>query len=284
MAVQTVPAYLQNASHSAAVFRQAISAPFSASGVLAPGELNTAAQSTPNMSVQVSAGRGQVKGSNVSPPAGFTFTTQGMYNVLNDAPVSLTITTSNPTNPRIDAVYIQVQDAFYVGASNTVILGVVAGTPAATPVAPSIPSTAMLLSYVAVGAGATSIVNGNITSQTVLAQVIGAARTDTATAFVGTTPPAGAQIITKYAAVKLNLNSSGDTSYNYPAPFPNGIVFAQVGRWDFTGYGPTFQMIYDPTSSPFTSLAAISWRTYTAANVPLVSVTNVPFMIQAIGW
>lgn len=165
MAVQTVPYALQNASHSAAVFRQSASAPFASGGILGVGELAITQQSTPNMSVVLGAGRSKVPGTSVSPPAGFSWTTQAMYDVLNDAPLTLTIAASNPTNPRIDAVYEQVQDSFYSGTNNQAIAGVVTGAPAAIPTAPAIPTNAILLGYIAVAANATTIVNANITTQ-----------------------------------------------------------------------------------------------------------------------
>ena len=166
MTVQAVPYALQNASHSAAVFRQSASAPWATGGVIASGELTLAAQGTPNMSIVLGPGRAKVVGTSVSPPSGLAFTTQAMYDVLNDANLSLTVTTANATNPRIDAAWIGVQDAFYTGSTNTALAGITAGVPAATPVAPSIPVNSQLLGYVAVAANATTIVSGNITSST----------------------------------------------------------------------------------------------------------------------
>lgn len=173
MTVQTVPAYLQNASHSAAVFRQAVSAAFQSPGILGAGELAVSQQGTPNMSVILGAGRAMVAGSQVTPPSGLSFTTQAMYNTLNDGSITLTVTTANATNPRIDAVYIGVQDAFYSGSNNQAVAGIVAGTPASSPVAPSIPANSLLLAYIAVGAGVTSIVTANITQQALLAGLLG---------------------------------------------------------------------------------------------------------------
>lgn len=170
MTVQTVPYALQNASHSAALFRQSASSPWFSPGVIQTGELAVSAQVSPNMTVRLNAGRAKVEGTSVSSPTLATtglaanFSTQAMYDVLNDATLSLTVTASNPTNPRIDAVYVQVQDSFYSGATNTAVAGIVAGVPAASPVAPAVPANAQLIAYIAVAANATSIVNGNITN------------------------------------------------------------------------------------------------------------------------
>lgn len=174
MAIQAVPAYLQNASHSAALFRQAMSNPYISAGVIVPGEFAVGAQSTPNMSVLVGAGRAKVAGSQISPPtllSGVTasFTTQAMYDVLNDASVTLTVATADPTNPRIDTVYVAVQDSYYSGSNNQAVLGVVTGTPAPSPVATAAPSNSLVLAYVAVAANATSVVTGNISGSPALA-------------------------------------------------------------------------------------------------------------------
>lgn len=168
MTIQATPAYLQNSSHSAALFRQAVSNPFALPGVLSYGEFAVGAQATPNMSILVGAGRAEVAGSQISPPtllsgSAGSFTTQANYAVLNDASVTLTIATADPTNPRIDTVYVAVQDAYYSGSNNQAVLGVVTGTPAASPVASAAPSNSLILGYVAVAANATSIVAGNLT-------------------------------------------------------------------------------------------------------------------------
>lgn len=173
MAIGAVPYALQNASHSASVFRIAQSAPFATGGILASNELPVSQQGTPNMSVILGPGRCQVVGNSVSPPAGQVWTTQAQYNAYNDANLTLTVAASNPTNPRIDAVYIQVQDSFYSGASNTAIAGVVTGTPAASPVAPSVPTNSILIAYIAVAANATTIVNANISYQASVATLLG---------------------------------------------------------------------------------------------------------------
>lgn len=162
MAVQQIPFALQNASHSAALFRQAQSSPFLTSGALGSVELLVTQQGSPNMSVILGAGRAKVLGNSVSAPAGQVWTTQAMYDVLNDAAATLTVAASNPTNPRIDLVYIQVQDSFYSGAANQAIAGVVTGTPAVSPAVPATPTNAIAIATVAVAANATSIVTANI--------------------------------------------------------------------------------------------------------------------------
>jgi hypothetical protein len=92
----------------------------------------------------------------------------GTYVGYNDAATVVAITTANPTNPRIDLICMTVQDAYYTGAQNNVIFQVVAGTPASSPVVPSLPANSIALAEVAVAAGALSITTGNITDRRVL--------------------------------------------------------------------------------------------------------------------
>jgi|GEM_PF-1961975 len=277
MAVQTVPYALQNASHSAAVFRQATSAPFTTGGIMAAGELAVAQQGTPNMSVILGPGRAKVVGNSVSPPAGLSFTTQAMYDVLNDANTTLTITTSNPTNPRIDAVYIQVQDAFYSGASNQAIAGVVTGTPAVSPTAPAVPTNSILIAYVAVGANVTTIVNANISFQGVVASLIpspavGTTRIIPASVVVGSgTGTVGANgVVTFSGASSISINTCFTTTYDFYAieidvPTTSASVSAvlrlRASGADLSGAVYDSQALYAQGASPASAAAAAatSW-------------------------
>jgi hypothetical protein len=178
MAIQAVPFALQNAQHSSALFRQSSSAAFVNGGVLANNELVVTQAASPAMSVLVTPGRAKVVGNSLTAPTGaptgsYTWTTQGMYDVLNDATATLTISSSDPTNPRIDLVYIQVQDAFYTGSANQAVLQVLAGTPASSPAAPSLPVNSIALANVRVNASATTITTANITNLASVATIMG---------------------------------------------------------------------------------------------------------------
>jgi hypothetical protein len=107
------------------------------------------------MSVRVASGWAAIVGT--------TTTNMGVYTIFNDAIDTLTITTADPTNPRIDLVCATVRDAFYSGANNDVIFQVIAGTPAGSPVAPSLPANSISLATIAVGAAVTQINTANIT-------------------------------------------------------------------------------------------------------------------------
>ena len=178
MAIQATPFALQNAQHAASLFRQSASSAFVTGGVLANNELVVTQNSPVGMSVLVSPGRAKVVGSSATAPTGaptgsYTWTTQGMYDVLNDATATLTITSANASNPRYDLVYIQVQDDFYTGSTKVAVMQVLAGTPAATPGYPTLPVNSIALAYVYVGANVTSINTANITNLASVATVLG---------------------------------------------------------------------------------------------------------------
>jgi hypothetical protein len=124
-------------------------------GIIGTSSLAVTQAGTPGMAVQVAAGWGAIVGD-------FT-TNMGVYQFYNDAATQLSVTAANPTNPRIDRVVVTVNDSYYTGATNNVTFTVVAGTAAASPTAPATPTNSISLATIAVAAGATSIVNANIT-------------------------------------------------------------------------------------------------------------------------
>lgn len=170
------PAYvISAASHSAALFRQAFAANVQRQGVFGGNEYLVKQQTSPNMSVKINPGRVAVQGTQIAPPGGFPFSAQGMYLAFNDAGATMTIAAADPTNPRIDVVYVQVQDAFYAGSLNQANFGVATGVPSGTPAVPAIPANAISLAQVAIAANATSIVTANITTIAGLGPSIAAA-------------------------------------------------------------------------------------------------------------
>jgi hypothetical protein len=160
MAVRTPPSWLQNGSHPAENDRLTTQALWATTGIIKDTSLAITQNTPPGMSIVVASGWAAIVGT--------TQSNMGTYVGYNDASTVLTVTTANPTNPRIDRVCMTVQDAYYTGSLNDVILQVVAGTPAGSPVAPATPANSISLATIAVGAGATSITNANITDTRVL--------------------------------------------------------------------------------------------------------------------
>lgn len=99
------------------------------------------------MNVKVYAGQAMVRG----------------HYFVSTATETLTVTTSDPTNPRIDAVVLELDPT-----ANSIVLKVIAGTAASTPVAPTLTQTdsgvyQQLVGTVAVAAGTGLISAGNVT-------------------------------------------------------------------------------------------------------------------------
>jgi hypothetical protein len=159
---QAVPYVMQALSHGAQLFRQAISTLVDTEGgVIHSGDYQVTALGSPAMAVNVAGG---VPGGQAW-VAGTTIAgVQGLYYCYNDAQVTVGITGSDPSNPRIDIIALQIQDAFYAGAINSASIAYVSGTPAGSPVPPTTPASSILLADIAVAALATSITTGNITN------------------------------------------------------------------------------------------------------------------------
>lgn len=103
---------------------------------------------------------GDSTGMNVKVAAGYAIVRGHAYK--NDASVTLTIGTAS-ASPRIDLVVLRLDPT-----ANTIVLAVVAGTPGASPVAPSLTQTdegtyEMAIGQVAVGASVSTISAGNVT-------------------------------------------------------------------------------------------------------------------------
>lgn len=138
---------------AATSFRSGIIGTSSTTGLTVANDFGVTPTTTPSMAVVVEPGY-----------AALARTGDAPYVVANIANQTLTVATSNPTNPRLDLVYLQVLDAVAGDASTATQVGIVTGTPAGTPVLPSLPSTGVCIPIVqvAVAANATTIVAGNI--------------------------------------------------------------------------------------------------------------------------
>jgi hypothetical protein len=160
MTLRTPPSWLQNGSHPAENDRLTTQALWATTGIIKSTSLAVTQNSPVGMSVLIAQGWAAIVGT--------TQSNMGTYVAYNDAETVVAITTANPTNPRIDLLCATVQDAYYTGAQNNVVFQVVAGTPASSPVVPSLPANSIALAEIAVAAGALSITSGNITDRRVL--------------------------------------------------------------------------------------------------------------------
>lgn len=155
MTLHTPPSWLQNASHPAENDRLTTQALWATTGIVASTSMEVTANTPPAMNVYVADGWAVVVG-DIQPD-------MGAYVFYNDAPVLLTITTANATNPRWDLIVATVNDSYYSGSADNVVYSVIAGTPASSPVVPSTPQNSIALAKVYVGAAVLAINSGDIT-------------------------------------------------------------------------------------------------------------------------
>jgi hypothetical protein len=160
MTVRTPPSWLQNGSHPAENDRLTTQALWATTGIINSASLLVHQNTPAGLSVVVDSGWAAIVGT--------VQANMGTYVTYNDASLVLSLNTADPTNPRIDLICATVNDAYYTGSLNNVVIQAVAGTPAGSPVAPSLPANSITLATVAVGAGATAITNANITDTRVL--------------------------------------------------------------------------------------------------------------------
>lgn len=235
MAARNPPLWLQAGSHPATNDRlllEALMAPPPAVvsgagyGIVGPSDLAVTQNGTPNMSVNVAAGKAFIDGTENA--------NQGAYLAVNDATVNLAISASSPTNPRKDLVVAKVQDAEWSGATNSWSLAVVTGTPAASPAEPAVPANAVVLALVDVAANATSITNANITDRRRRAVTLGGIVVCTST----TRPTTGL-----YEGLFI-YETDTDKVYVY-----SGTAWGQVGL----RYGPPACRINDTSGASITT-------------------------------
>lgn len=255
MAVRTPPSWLQNGSHPAENDRLTTQALWATTGIIKDTSLAVTQNSPAGMSILVASGWAAIVGT--------TQANMGTYVGYNDATTVLTVTTADPTNPRIDRVCMTVQDAYYTGSLNDVILQVVAGTPAGSPVAPALPANSISLATVAVGAGATSITNANITDTRVL---------------VTTNIPESGDISAVVAGTGLSGGgSSGSVTLSINTSVTADLTTAQT-LTNKTLTSPLINLGINPqTGTSYTTVLADNGKLITQTNASAITTTIPPF-------
>lgn len=215
-------------------------------GVVAVGDYLVTAAATPNMSVTSAAGAAFINGTENAD--------QGAYGVINDGAVVVPIAASSASNPRISILALQVLDDFYSGASHIGQLIEVAGTPASTPVAPTLPKNCIGLASVTVRTSTTSILSSDITdirafypSNPSLAALIATLNTEVATL----NSEVAALAVTGWTAATLAGSWTNYGSGYVPARFKKvgTMVFVQGTTTGGTGTLFTLPVGYRPATN-----------------------------------
>lgn len=140
----------------------------SQAGIVNPEDLFVQENGTPNMSVLVDPGTFYVLNDSYVDNS----TSQNKFwRAISDSQENPTIAVADGANPRIDLVVAKVNSAGTPSDEGADVITIessgddanLAGTPAGSPSAPTLPANCLLLAYVYVGAGVTSITDANIT-------------------------------------------------------------------------------------------------------------------------
>lgn len=260
MALVTPPSWLQAGSYPAESDRLNAQALYATTGIIGSASMAVTPNSPAGMSVLVATGWAAVVGT--------TQPNMGVYTAFNDATVTLTVTTANPTNPRIDRVVMTVRDAYYSGAFNDVIYQVIAGTPAGSPTAPATPANSISLATIAVGAGVTSITAGNITDTRVdvttnlpAPQLNFSVNTQTGTTYTTVLADNG-KLITQSNASAIVTTIPPNSSVDYPVGAQ--ITFARYGAGSLTIQGGAGVTIVSTGATAATPALRAQYSTCTA--------------------
>lgn len=292
MTISAVPFAVQNAPVNADVVRQAVSSLIpNGGGLVQAGDMAVTQLGTPAMGVQVGVGRAWIDGTNLAHLTGQGYGKQGMYFVLNDAAYTVTISTSDATNPRIDVIYAAVPDSQYAGSSNTPVIAVATGTPvagASYPAnAPSVPNNAIKLAWIMVGANVTTITNSNITQLA----VAGLYPSEAPLVYSNAPRTANANLMTQLTNHSVQpilqggsnvctTDGNGYANFTFPKAFPGGLISCTGMNGD-TGTGADLIFSAGVTVPTATTMYFRVWKTST--NLPLANST-VRFDWTAMGW
>lgn len=145
--------YHQAGTHSARMDRRLLEA-LSTEG-LVDGLAVTQRAAGANLSVDVAAGLAVITGDGQA--------RDGRYLVELSATENVAIGAAPGSDSRIDLVVLTVRNSEISGGDDDAIVQVIAGTVAASPVAPALPASSIPLAEVTVAAGAATITDANIT-------------------------------------------------------------------------------------------------------------------------
>ncbi len=170
MATATKTAPQQQVNLPSVDLRRMIGQAISAEGFAKAGDLIVSA--TGGMALSVSTGAAFIKDDHAGGG--------GYYAATWTVAETVTVPASDPSNPRVDRLVLQVKDAFLNDGSNSITIAVIEGTPTANATltnpygAADVPGSALLLANILVDAGATEVPISNISQVAEEAGLFGA--------------------------------------------------------------------------------------------------------------
>lgn len=199
---------------------------------------------------------------------GTSSATAGLWPLVLDLTTLLTVGASDPTNPRIDSVIAVVSDVGTV--SSTALFKILPGTPAGSPVAPTLPANALLLANIAVAAGAVTLSAGSFTDTRVYSCAAGGILIHPNTTGATITGPPGSYLH------DLNANRLKVANGAGAAVQPNVGAFAALsastaGPGAFSSSSNTTLLTVNATVDGFTELAiTVTWQSIIQTGSPSV--------------
>ena len=99
------------------------------------------------------------------------------------------------------------------------------------------------------------------------------------TVLAGRVPPAGTRLITQSGIAPCNTVGSGDSNVVYKTPFPNGVCWLHLQRYDFSVFGQTSHIL-----NTTQSLSQGNFRVFQTNGNPLPNVSGIKYQWTAVGW
>jgi len=165
------PVFIQQGEYSARLTRNFLDL-VATEGVTASGDFEVSERAaSPAMQVDVAPGRAFITGDDIP--------NQFRYVALSEDVVELVVQPADLVDPRIDLVVVRILDSDAGVVGDEARVEIIAGVPDASPVAPTVPPTALALAEVAVAANVVSILNADITDLRVQAAAVFPQRIDT---------------------------------------------------------------------------------------------------------
>lgn len=187
----------------------------------------------------------------------------GMYTATLDTTTTLIVPNGDPTNPRIDSVIAVLSD---VGSSSsTDLFKILPGTPAGSPVAPTLPANAVRLANIAVAASASVLSAGNFTDLRAFTCAVGGILLYGNTTGASIPGPAGSYVDDQTSGRLKRLDGANNARAVKTGAFTPATAVAAAGNISApVGTTTTYQNLTSVTTDGVTEVE-FNFRTWSAS-------------------